>query len=134
MHILLLDGDIESSRRLVRYFQDASFEIILAASLSQAREAMSRQSFDVLVLDARLPDGSGLPLCSEIRERQGDSLVIILLTDDPAPAHRVIGLELGADDVVAKPCAPNELIARIEARIRRRLATVSTIGQPTGHL
>src|SRR5688500_7300167 len=103
MHILILDGDIEGSSRLVKYLQDASHETVLAASLSQARAAMSRLSFDVLLLEARLPDGSGLRLCSDIREQMGDDLVIIFVATDSTPARIVSGMELGADDYIGKP-------------------------------
>jgi DNA-binding response OmpR family regulator len=121
MHILLLDGNIESSRQLVRFFQEASYETVVAASLSQARTAMMRQSFDVVVLETQLMDGSGMKFCSELREQAGDNLVIIFLTADNTVAHKVSSLELGADDYISKPYHANECIARIEAHLRRRL-------------
>ncbi len=75
-------------------------------------------AFDLVVLDVMLPGKSGLDVCSELR-RQGKDLAILMLTARSQLTDRVVGLKLGADDYVAKPFEPQELLARVEALLRR---------------
>jgi DNA-binding response OmpR family regulator len=72
------------------------------------------------LLELSLPDGDGFQLCNEIREHFGDRMVIIFVTRRNSPQSRVVGIELGADDFMGKPCDADELLARIEVRMRRR--------------
>jgi DNA-binding response OmpR family regulator len=91
-----------------------------AASLREAREALECSAFDLMLFDFTLEDGTSLPLCAEIRERFGENPIVIFLSGNGTPAQRILGLDLGADDVMGKPYDGQELLARIEARRRRR--------------
>lgn len=81
-------------------------------------DALSAERADLVLLDLRLPDGDGLDVCRQLRERDPD-IPIIMVTARASPVERVHGLRLGADDYVAKPFAIAELVARIEAVLRR---------------
>ncbi len=117
---LIVDSNADDCATLVEDLRQGGFDALAVASVRQAREALERQSFDLLLLELKLPDGDGLQLCNEIRERLGDGMVIIFVTDRKSPKYRAVGIELGADDFMDKPCNGEELLARIEARIRRR--------------
>ncbi len=120
MQALIVDNNTDDCARLVEDLRHGGYETVGVASIRQAREALERQPFDLLLLELKLPDGDGLQLCNEIRERLGDGMVIIFVTNRHSPASRVVGIELGADDFMDKPCNADELMARIEARLRRR--------------
>ena len=117
---LVLDNNEDDCALLMDNLRAAGYDAIGVASVRQAREALERQRFDLLLLELQLPDGDGLQLCNELRERLGDGMVIIFVTDRHKPASRVVGIELGADDFMSKPCDAGELLARIESRMRRR--------------
>jgi DNA-binding response OmpR family regulator len=89
-------------------------------SVQQARQALEDQRFALLVLDSILLGGDGLQLCNEIRERLGPEMMIFFVSADSTPYTCRVGLELGADDIVRKPFDAEELLARIEAKLRRR--------------
>jgi two-component system catabolic regulation response regulator CreB len=91
-----------------------------------ALERLRRERFDAAILDVGLPDIDGFALCRELR-RTSD-LPVIFLTARDAEAERVLGLELGADDYVAKPFSPRELVARVRAVLRRKSGPVSDNG------
>ena len=105
---------------LMEHLRSAGYATIAVASVRQAREALQRQQFDLLLLELKLPDGDGRQLCDEIRERAGEGMTIIFVSRENTPTARVIGIQLGADDFVAKPCDAEELIARVDAHRRRR--------------
>jgi two-component system catabolic regulation response regulator CreB len=87
------------------------------------REGLQRlraESFDLLILDVGLPDGNGFDLCRELRTFS--QLPVLYLTARDSEADRVLGLELGADDYIAKPFSPRELVARVRAQLRRQAA------------
>ena len=117
---LIIDNNQDDCVRLVENLRRGGYETVAVATASQAREALASQSFDLLLLELKLPDGDGLQLCNEIRERLGDKMVIILVSNKKSAASRVVGIELGADDFMDKPCDADELLARIEVRMRRR--------------
>ena len=123
MQALVVDNRLEDCASLIERLHLNGYETIAVASVRQAREALERQSFDLLLLEFTLPDGNGLQLCDEMRERWGEDGVIIFLSTHDTPVNRVVGLELGADDVVGKPCDLDELLARIEVHaLRQRIA------------
>lgn len=122
---LILDDNVDDCTKLVHQLRRGGYDPVVVASIRQAREALERQLFELLLLELRLPDGDGLQLCNELRERLGDSMVIIFVTNRDEPAKRVVGLELGADDFMSKPCNDDELLIRIEARMRRRKPPVN---------
>lgn len=99
------------------------FRVDWQRTLADARLALAAAQYDVLLLDLSLPDGSGLDLLRELRAA-GNPIAVIILTSSAAPAQRVEGLRLGADDYVGKPFDLDELTARCEAAARR------VLGQP----
>ncbi len=120
MQILVAEDDRDIAEVIAHYLKKARWSPQLAASGSQAL-ALARQSVpDLAILDVMLPDISGLDVCRALRaERRTAKLPIIMLTARTAEADRIGGLDAGADDYVAKPFSPNELLARIRALMRR---------------
>jgi two-component system OmpR family response regulator len=89
----------------------------LADSAAAMRRELSRGGIDIVLLDLMLPDGDGIELCRDLRMHS--KIPVIMLTAQGDPISRVLGLEMGADDYVAKPFEPRELLARIHALMRR---------------
>ena len=119
MKALILDSNAEDCADVIEHLRRVGYTSITVASVAQAREALEHQAFDVLLLEWTLPDGDGARLCNEIRERLGQGMLIMFVSSRDTPSRRVVALELGADDFLSKPCNPEELLARIEARLRR---------------
>ena len=119
MKALILDSNADECADVIEHLRRAGYTSIMVASVAQAREALEHQAFDVLLLEWTLPDGDGAQLCNEIRERLGQGMLIMFMSSRDTPSRRVVALELGADDFLSKPCNPEELLARIEARLRR---------------
>jgi DNA-binding response OmpR family regulator len=117
--ILVIDDDPEIRRLLGKYLESQSFRVSLAASRREMEEKLKTTAIDLVVLDVLLPDGSGLQICAELRQRR-PRIPVILLTALKEDVDRIIGLELGADDYLGKPFNPRELVARIRAVLRRR--------------
>ncbi len=116
-HILVVDDDDRLRELLRRYLGECGFRVSTAASAAEARVALSGLDFDLLVLDLMMPGESGLDLTKDLRRTQ--VFPILLLTAMGEPADRIAGLEVGADDYLAKPFEPRELVLRIEAILRR---------------
>jgi two-component system OmpR family response regulator len=119
--LLVVDDDQEICSLITLYFQKHGFEVVAAYSAAEMHKALARGGVDLVLLDIMLPDASGLDLCREIR--QTTDIPVIMLTAVSDLADRVAGLEIGADDYVAKPFEPRELLARVRAVIRRRQQT-----------
>ena len=119
MKALILDSNAEDCADVIEHLRRVGYTSITVASVAQAREALEHQAFDVLLLEWALPDGDGAQLCNEIRERLGQGMLIMFMSSRDTPSRRVVALELGADDFLSKPCNPEELLARIEAHLRR---------------
>jgi two-component system phosphate regulon response regulator OmpR len=117
--ILVIDDDAELRTLLLRYLGEHSFEVRVAADAEHADRLIGRESFDLLVLDLMLPGEDGLSICRRLRA-QGETMPIIMLTARGDPVDRIVGLEIGADDYVQKPFSPRELLARIQAMLRRQ--------------
>ena len=126
MRLLLVEDDPELATILQGGFREQAMQVQHASILSDARTALARTSFDVIVLDVMLPGGSGIDLCRELR-REGNATPILMLTARDAVDDRVTGLEVGADDYVTKPFAFRELVARVRALARRRPALVPSV-------
>ncbi|MGS0757178.1 response regulator [Roseateles sp. GG27B] len=117
---MLIDDDARLTSMLSDYLGAAGFEVAVAASLMAGREALKAEHFDLLVLDLMLPDGDGLDFCRALRsDVQTRRLPVLMLSARGEPMDRILGLELGADDYLAKPFEPRELQARIKALLRR---------------
>ena len=95
----------------------------LADSAAAMRRELQRGGIDIVLLDLMLPDGDGIELCRDLRVHS--KLPVIMLTAQGDPISRVLGLEMGADDYVAKPFEPRELLARIHALMRRSSGTLA---------
>ncbi len=119
-HVLLVDDDGELLELLRSYLQGDGFRVSLAHDGQSALHAVSEAAPDIAVVDVMMPDCSGIEVLRRIRARS--SLPVIMLTARGDEDSRVNGLELGADDYVAKPCTPRELSARLRAILRRSLA------------
>jgi two-component system OmpR family response regulator len=116
-HILLIDDDDKVSEMLTRYLTNEGFRITSAFSGHEGEVAISNDSFDAVILDIMLPDLNGLEVLRRIRTTS--DVPVIMLTAKGDDVDRVIGLEMGADDYLAKPYFPRELLARLRARLRR---------------
>jgi two-component system, OmpR family, phosphate regulon response regulator OmpR len=116
--ILVVDDDRRTRSLLQSYLQEVGFVVATAADGEQMEAVLARQKIDLLVLDIMLPGEDGLSLCRRLRGT-GVELPIIMLTAKGGDVDRIIGLEMGSDDYLAKPFNPRELVARINAVLRR---------------
>jgi two-component system, OmpR family, phosphate regulon response regulator OmpR len=116
-HLLVVDDDARLRELLRRYLADSGFRVTTAGDASAARANLASFDFDLLVLDVMLPGESGLELTHALR--QSGDLPILLLTAMAEPEDRVNGLEQGADDYLAKPFEPRELVLRIRKILQR---------------
>lgn len=116
--ILLIDDDPELRQLLATYLGRHGFDTLLLPDTRQLDAYLERYQPHLLVLDLMMPGEDGLAACRRLRAR-GETLPVIMLTARDEPVDRVIGLEMGADDYVGKPFDPRELVARIEAVLRR---------------
>ena len=116
--LLLIDDDRELCELLGTWLVQEGFSVRASHDGAQARRALAEQTPDAVVLDVMLPDGSGLELLKQLRGDHPD-LPVLMLSARGEPLDRILGLELGADDYLAKPCDPRELTARLRAVLRR---------------
>lgn len=126
-HILVVDDDLRLRDLLERYLSGEGFRTRGAANATAMRRLLAEHHVDLIVLDLMLPDANGLDLCRSLRA-EGIETPIIMLTAKGDEVDRIVGLEIGADDYLGKPCSPRELVARIRAVMRRRPRAV--IGAP----
>lgn len=117
-HILVVDDDEELLALIKKFLERYDYSVEVAGSGSQMDTAMANRNFDALILDVMLPGEDGLSLCKRVRAASS-SLPIIMLTAVTETTDRIVGLELGADDYMAKPFDARELLARIRALLRR---------------
>ena len=118
--LLLIDDDVRLTAMVGDYLRANGQDVDVAGSLAAGRERLRQGSYDALVLDLMLPDGDGLDLTRELRaDARFKRLPLLMLTARGEPLDRVLGLELGADDYLAKPFEARELLARIKALLRR---------------
>jgi DNA-binding response OmpR family regulator len=115
--ILIIDDDPRLAELVSDYLGEAGFRASVSTTAGQGVERLKREAFDALVLDLMLPDADGLDVCRRIR--QTSDVPILMLTARGDAMDRVVGLELGADDYLAKPFEPRELLARLRAVLRR---------------
>ena len=118
--ILLLEDDITLGSGIRLALQSPSVQITLCRTLSQAHYAVAENSYDLLILDVNLPDGSGLQLLAQVRKTS--HVPVILLTANDLEMDVVTGLEAGADDYITKPFSLAILRARVNAQLRRGMS------------
>jgi two-component system, OmpR family, response regulator len=123
--LLIVDDDAALNQLLVEYFSRFGHRLTAATTAAAGRALLEREDPDLLILDVMLPDADGLELCRSIRATS--DLPIVLLTARGEVSDRVLGLELGADDYVAKPFEPRELVARVEGLMRRSRPAPPTV-------
>ena len=122
-HILVVDDDPEIRDLLSRFLVRSGLRVSVAREWRDMQRVLSAARIDLIVLDLMLPGKDGLAICRELHGTH--AIPIIMLTAMGEATDRVVGLELGADDYVAKPFDPRELLARIRAVLRRHAAHVS---------
>jgi len=118
-HVLLVDDDVELVNLLRVYLAGDGFRVSVAYEGEEAVRLAFAGSPDIAVIDVMMPGLSGIEVLRRIRARS--SLPVLMLTARGDEESRILGLELGADDYVAKPCTPRELSARLRAILRRTL-------------
>jgi DNA-binding response OmpR family regulator len=116
-HLLIVDDDREIRTLLGQYLEKHEFRTTVVPDGKEMRRVMERSRVDLIVLDLMLPGEDGLSICREVRTRS--QVPIIMLTARGEDVDRIVGLELGADDYLAKPFRFAELVARVHALARR---------------
>lgn len=116
-HILVVDDHAEIRDLLKRFLEQHGFKVTCARDGKEMKRLLENGHFTLLVLDLMLPGEDGLTLCRDLRAKS--SLPVVMLTAMGEEMDRIIGLEMGADDYLAKPFNPRELLARIKAVLRR---------------
>ncbi|KUJ84307.1 DNA-binding response regulator [Microbulbifer flavimaris] len=119
--ILLVDDDMELTDLLREFLSAEGFDVTVANDGGVGLQLAQEESFDALVLDVMLPVHTGFDVLRKLREENGPSrhLPILMLTAKGDTVDRIVGLEMGADDYLPKPCDPRELAARLRAVLRR---------------
>jgi two-component system alkaline phosphatase synthesis response regulator PhoP len=118
--ILIVEDDPDIAHLVARYLDKAGFTVEHAAGGREALHAIASRRPDLVILDLMLPQLDGLEVCRQIRNDPATAaLPIIMLTARAEESERIVGLELGADDYLAKPFSPGELVARVRALLRR---------------
>ena len=128
--ILVVDDDLRLRDLLQRYLTEQGFAVSTVADAPAMDRLIGRERFDLMVLDLMLPGEDGLSICRRLRGTK-NTIPVIMLTAKGEDVDRIVGLEMGADDYLPKPFNPRELVARINAVLRRRAAPVPP-GAPSG--
>ena len=137
--ILVVDDDRDIRELLARFLERENFQVVTVRDAAEARKAMATSAFQLIVLDLMLPGESGLEFARALRNQAANNglpghvdVPIVMLTALGEEVDRIIGLELGADDYLAKPFSPRELLARVRAVLRRagEGAVVPNAGKP----
>lgn len=118
--VLVIEDDLRAQKLICQILEQEGFQTRSAGSIFQAQGQVRRLLPDLVILDRRLPDGDGVDFCRELKGSQRTkSLPILFLTTKDNTADRVVGLKMGGDDYLPKPFHAEELLARIEAILRR---------------
>jgi DNA-binding response OmpR family regulator len=125
--VLLIDDDRKHSELLQAYFKRFGINLVCAGDATEGFKKLNREEPDLLLLDIMLPGKDGFEICREVRKTS--NIPIIMLTARGDVIDRVSGLELGADDYIGKPFEPRELVARVQATLRRTESVGPTVGQ-----
>jgi DNA-binding response OmpR family regulator len=125
--IIVLDDEAELRNMLQRFLTGHGFQVRVVADGKRLDRYLQREPYDLLVLDLMMEPEDGLSICRRLRA-EGQTLPILMLTAKGDPVDKVVGLETGADDYLAKPFLPDELVARIRALLRRQKMAA---GDPT---
>jgi two-component system alkaline phosphatase synthesis response regulator PhoP len=115
--ILLIEDEVKIARTVRLYLEQAGYQVATVDDGALAMPAFRHEQPDLIILDLMLPHVDGWELCRQLRRESG--VPIIMLTARNEETDRIIGLELGADDYIAKPFSPREVVARVRAVLRR---------------
>jgi DNA-binding response OmpR family regulator len=127
--ILIVEDDPDIAHLVTRYLGKAGFATEHVSNGREALQAIAARRPDVLILDLMLPQVDGLEICRRVRaDTTTAALPIIMLTARAEESERIVGLELGADDYLAKPFSPGELVARVRALLRRAHRSATDAG------
>ena len=129
-HLLIVDDDREIRDLLSRFLRKHGFRVSVAVGGREMWQALADGAIDLIVLDLMLPGEDGLSLCRKLRARS--QVPVIMLTAMGEEIDRIVGLEVGADDYLAKPFNPRELAARIKAVLRRTGGEAVRTSEPGG--
>ncbi|KAG1529147.1 hypothetical protein G6F51_014240 [Rhizopus arrhizus] len=121
-HVMIVDDDREIRALAGNFLKKNGLAVTLAADGRQMRSLLESLSVDLIVLDIMMPGDDGLVLCRELRSGKPRRIPLLLLTARSDDMDRVIGLEMGADDYLVKPFSVIELLARLQALVRREPA------------
>jgi two-component system OmpR family response regulator len=127
-HVLVVDDDREIRDLLSRFLAKHGMRVTAARDGVEMMKALAERGIDIVVLDVMMPGEDGLALCRRLRSQSG--LPVIMLTAMGEETDRIVGLEMGADDYLAKPFNPRELLARIKAVLRRAQSLPTTQTPP----
>jgi two-component system OmpR family response regulator len=116
--LLVVDDDAELRTLIADFLTASGYEVTAAANAVEMDEALAKETYDLIVLDLMMPGEDGLSVLRRMRGGGGPG--IIMLSAMGEDTDRIVGLEVGADDYLAKPCNPRELLARVRALLRRR--------------
>lgn len=136
-HIIIVDDEAPAREMVGDYLRMHGFAVTLCDGGASLRAAIAAGDADLVVLDLNMPEEDGLSIIRDLKART--NVPVIMLTATASPIDRVVGLELGADDYVAKPCELRELMARIRSVLRRTVAAkpapeAAAAGSGTDHL
>ena len=126
--ILMVDDDLRMRELLQRYLTEQGFSIKTVSDSKEMTLSLESEPVDLLILDLMLPGEDGLAICRRLRA-EGKTTPIIMLTARGDEVDRIIGLEMGADDYLPKPFNPRELLARINAVLRRHEHTPGAVNE-----
>jgi two-component system phosphate regulon response regulator OmpR len=125
-NILVVDDDIKINKLVSHYLKEQGLYTYSAHSGKDLDKILDKNLIDLIVLDLMLPDESGLDICKRLRVNK-INIPIIMLTAKGDEVDRILGLEMGADDYLPKPFNPRELLARINAILRRQISSENTL-------
>lgn len=117
--IALVDDEADLASAMAEYLTDVGYDVVTAGTGEDGFALVRSHPVDCLVLDLAMPGEGGLALLRRLRDPSRSHLPVLILTANPEPIERIVGLELGADDFVLKPVDPRELAARIGGLLRR---------------
>jgi two-component system OmpR family response regulator len=131
-YIIVVDDEAPAREMIGEYLQMQGFDVTMCDGGRSLRKALEVRLPDLVVLDLNMPEEDGLSIIRDLKQRT--AVPVIMLTATASPVDRIVGLELGADDYLAKPCELRELLARIRAVLRRSAAAKPAEHQPKSTL
>ncbi len=128
-HILIAEDDTNIRLGLIATLESDGYSVTAASDGAQALQIFPQQKFDLVMLDVMMPKKNGYDVCRDLRSG-GSQVPILFLTAKGEEIDKVVGLKLGADDYVLKPFGVHELLARVEALLRRARSTAPALATP----